>query len=154
MVKNPPASAGNARVLGSIPGSGRSIPWRRKWQPTPISLPGESHRQRRLEGYERANSQVGWEGVWGPQGGRGPGPLRGEKGSGAPEEEIGVWSSQGGEKAKGFFLYCFVLVSIASCLRTCFSFLRPFWIILSSYNVYYGSGSGKIFLSLVLIPLS
>ena len=27
------------------------IPWRRKWQPTPIFLPGESHRQRSLEGY-------------------------------------------------------------------------------------------------------
>ena len=24
------------------------IPWRRKWQPTPVSLPGESHRQRSL----------------------------------------------------------------------------------------------------------
>ena len=22
------------------------IPWRRKWQPTPVFLPGESHRQR------------------------------------------------------------------------------------------------------------
>ena len=27
------------------------IPWRRKWRPTPIFLPGESHGQRRLEGY-------------------------------------------------------------------------------------------------------
>ena len=27
------------------------IPWRRKWQPTPVFLPGESHRQRRLAGY-------------------------------------------------------------------------------------------------------
>ena len=27
------------------------IPWRRKWQPTPVFLPGESHGQRRLEGY-------------------------------------------------------------------------------------------------------
>ena len=27
------------------------IPWRRKWLPTPVSLPGESHRQRRPEGY-------------------------------------------------------------------------------------------------------
>ena len=24
--------------------------WRRKWQPTPVLLPGESHRQRRLVG--------------------------------------------------------------------------------------------------------
>ena len=29
----------------------RKIPWRRKWQPTPVSLPGESHRQRSLAGY-------------------------------------------------------------------------------------------------------
>ena len=27
------------------------IPWRRAWQPTPVSLPGESHGQRSLEGY-------------------------------------------------------------------------------------------------------
>ena len=26
-------------------------PWRRKQQPTPVSLPGESHGQRSLEGY-------------------------------------------------------------------------------------------------------
>ena len=27
------------------------IPWRRGWQPTPVSLPGESHGQRSLVGY-------------------------------------------------------------------------------------------------------
>ena len=27
------------------------IPWRRKWQPTPAFLPGESHGQRALVGY-------------------------------------------------------------------------------------------------------
>ena len=27
------------------------IPWRRKWQPTPIFMPGESHGQRSLMGY-------------------------------------------------------------------------------------------------------
>ena len=27
------------------------IPWRRKWQPTPVFLPGKSHRQRSLDGY-------------------------------------------------------------------------------------------------------
>ena len=27
------------------------IPWRRKWQPTPVFLPGESHGQRSLTGY-------------------------------------------------------------------------------------------------------
>ena len=34
---------------GSIPGFGK-IPWRRKWQPTPVFLPGESHGQRSLAG--------------------------------------------------------------------------------------------------------
>ena len=29
----------------------RKIPWRRKWQPTPVLLPGESHGQRSLVGY-------------------------------------------------------------------------------------------------------
>ena len=28
----------------------RKIPWRRKWQPTPVFLPGESHGRRRLTG--------------------------------------------------------------------------------------------------------
>ena len=28
----------------------RKIPWRRKWQPTPVFLPGESYRQRSLVG--------------------------------------------------------------------------------------------------------
>ena len=28
----------------------RKIPWRRKWQPTQVFLPGESHGQRSLEG--------------------------------------------------------------------------------------------------------
>ena len=27
------------------------IPWRRAWQPTPVFLPGESHGQRSLVGY-------------------------------------------------------------------------------------------------------
>ena len=29
----------------------RKIPWSRKWQPTPVFLPGEFHRQRSLAGY-------------------------------------------------------------------------------------------------------
>ena len=28
----------------------RNIPWRKKWQPTPVFLPGESHGQRSLAG--------------------------------------------------------------------------------------------------------
>jgi len=29
------------------------IPWRKKWQPTPVFLPGESHGQRSLEGSQK-----------------------------------------------------------------------------------------------------
>ena len=29
----------------------RKIPWRRKWQPTPVFLPGESHGQKSPVGY-------------------------------------------------------------------------------------------------------
>ena len=49
-VKNPPANTGDPRDAGSVPGLGRS-PWRRKWQPTPIFLPGKSQGQRSLAGY-------------------------------------------------------------------------------------------------------
>ena len=44
------ASVCNAGDLGSIPGSGR-FPWRRKWQPTPVHLPGKFHGLRSLVGY-------------------------------------------------------------------------------------------------------
>ena len=44
------ASAHNVGDLGLIPGSGR-FPWKRKWQPTPVFLSGESHGQRSLVGY-------------------------------------------------------------------------------------------------------
>ena len=40
----------NAGDLGFRPCVGK-IPWRRKWQPTPVFLPGESHGQRGLTGY-------------------------------------------------------------------------------------------------------
>ena len=43
-------SACSAGDPGSIPGWGR-FPWRRKWQPTPVFLPGESHGWRSLAGY-------------------------------------------------------------------------------------------------------
>ena len=42
-------SACSAGDLGLIPGLGRP-PWRRKWKPTPVSLPGKSHGQRSLVG--------------------------------------------------------------------------------------------------------
>ena len=34
------------------------IPWRRKWQPTPVSLPGKSYGQRRLESYNPQGRKV------------------------------------------------------------------------------------------------
>ena len=46
MVKNPPANVGD----GFYPWVGK-IPWRRKWQPTVVFLPGKFHGQRSLAGY-------------------------------------------------------------------------------------------------------
>ena len=43
-------SACNAGDPDLIPGSGK-FPWRRKWQPIPVFLPGKSHGQRSLAGY-------------------------------------------------------------------------------------------------------
>ena len=50
VVKNPPANAGDTRLTGFDPWVGK-IPWRRKWQPSPVFLPGKSHGQRSLVGY-------------------------------------------------------------------------------------------------------
>ena len=50
MVKNLPANAGDVREQGSIPGLGK-IPWRRKWQPTPVFLSGKFSGQRNLAGH-------------------------------------------------------------------------------------------------------
>ena len=49
MVDNLPAMQGMWEMAGLIPGVGK-IPWRRKWQPFPVFLPGESHGQRNLAG--------------------------------------------------------------------------------------------------------
>ena len=57
MVKNPPANAGDVRDIGSIPGCGK-IPWSRKWQPTPVFLPGQFHGQRSLVGYSPRDISV------------------------------------------------------------------------------------------------
>ena len=46
VVKTLPATVGD---VGSIPGW--EDPQRRKWQPTPVFLPGKSHVQRSLVGY-------------------------------------------------------------------------------------------------------
>jgi len=46
VVKNQPVNAGDRRDAGSIPRLG-SFPWRRKWQPTLVLLPGKFHGQRK-----------------------------------------------------------------------------------------------------------
>jgi len=45
VVKNLPTNAGDARDWVG------KIPWRRKWQPIPVFLPGKLHGQRSLAGY-------------------------------------------------------------------------------------------------------
>ena len=49
LVKNLPVMR-ETQVQSLNPWVGK-IPWRRKWQPTPVFLPGESHGQRSLVGY-------------------------------------------------------------------------------------------------------
>ena len=44
------ASGYNTGDLDSIPGLNRKILWRRKWQPTPVLLPGKPHGRRSLVG--------------------------------------------------------------------------------------------------------
>ena len=51
LVWNLPASAGFYPWV-------RKIPWRRKWYPTPIFLPGKPYRQRSPEGYSPWDSRV------------------------------------------------------------------------------------------------
>ena len=52
VAKNPPANSGDIRDgfdpwVGKIP----LLPWRRKWQPTPVFFPEESHGQRSFMDY-------------------------------------------------------------------------------------------------------
>ena len=57
MVKNLPASAGDTRDLGLIPGSGRSAGGGHD-NPLPVFLPGESHGQRTLAVHRVAESDT------------------------------------------------------------------------------------------------
>ena len=52
------ASACNVGDPGLIPWV-RKIPWRRKWQPTLVLLPGKSHGWRSPVGYSPWNRRVG-----------------------------------------------------------------------------------------------
>ena len=49
MEKSPPANTGDGKRCGFSPWV-RKVPWSRKWQPTPVFLPGKSHGQRSLVG--------------------------------------------------------------------------------------------------------
>ena len=58
MVKTLPTSAGDAGAI-----LGEEDPWRRKWQPAPVFLPGEAHGRRSLAGYsalDRKESGKTW----------------------------------------------------------------------------------------------
>ena len=50
VIKNLPANTGDERKTRAQSWV-RKIPWRRKWLPTPVFLPGEFHGQRSLAGY-------------------------------------------------------------------------------------------------------
>ena len=56
VVKNLPANEGKSGDTGFNPWV-KKIPWRRKWQPTPVFLPGEFHGQRSLGGLQSMRSQ-------------------------------------------------------------------------------------------------
>ena len=51
-------STGQCRRCGFNPWVGK-IPWRRKWQPTPVFSPGESHGQKSLGGYSPWGCKAG-----------------------------------------------------------------------------------------------
>ena len=50
MARNLPARTGDTEETTFNPRV-RKIPWRRKWLPTPVYLPGKSNGQRNLMGY-------------------------------------------------------------------------------------------------------
>ena len=58
----PGSSAGKESICnaGDLGPWAEKIPWRRKWQPTPVILPGESHGQRNRQAtvYRMAKGQT------------------------------------------------------------------------------------------------
>ena len=55
VIKNSPATGGDIRDLGSWVGK---MPWRKAWQPTPVFLPGEFHRDRDREAWRATVHRV------------------------------------------------------------------------------------------------
>ena len=54
--------AGNLHTMQKtwVQSLGQEDPWRRKWQPTPVFLPGETRRERSLAGYSpRGRKEAG-----------------------------------------------------------------------------------------------
>ena len=51
MVKNPSVNTRDLYKRRGFDPWVEKIPWRGKWQPTPVFLPGKSHGQRSQEGY-------------------------------------------------------------------------------------------------------
>ena len=58
MIKNPLANAGNI-IRYRFDSWTRKIPWRRKWQPTPVFLPEKLNEQRSLAGCSPYGRRVG-----------------------------------------------------------------------------------------------
>ena len=58
MLENLPAMLETCRRYRFDPWVGK-IPWRRKWQPTPVFLPGEFHGQRSLRAKFIVSQRVG-----------------------------------------------------------------------------------------------
>ena len=56
VVKNLPSNVGDTRDA-DLSWVGK-IPWSRKWQPTPVFLPGKFHGQRSLAGYSLLGRRV------------------------------------------------------------------------------------------------
>ena len=61
VVKKPPAICRRHRRCRFIPWV-RKMPWRRKWQPAAVFLPGDSHGQRSLVGYNPSGCKS-WTGL-------------------------------------------------------------------------------------------
>ena len=56
VVKNTSANAGDLGDAGSVPGS-EKIPWSKKWQATPVFLPGKLHGEEEPGGLQSMGSQ-------------------------------------------------------------------------------------------------
>ena len=83
LVKNPPDNAGLGNVRDGFHPWVRKIPWRMKWQPTPVFLPGEIQGQRTLVGYGPQGHRVrhNWIDLAG----------RGQISSGKKKKTVTIW---------------------------------------------------------------